>query len=116
MNFTGKLNAGMSNFAKSMKDGAENCKLDGKIAEQEKIIKVLTKEIGNLALVRLETGDEMCPEIMERYSAIQEAREEILRLEKDKKTAKAVCPNCGAKTSIDMKYCGKCGANMEEEV
>ena len=36
MSFTGKLNAGMSSFARSMKNGADNYKLDGKIAEQEK--------------------------------------------------------------------------------
>ena len=27
----------------------------------------------------------------------------------------AVCPSCGAKTSVGMKYCGRCGANMMEE-
>ena len=112
MNFTGKLNAGMSNFAQSMRNGADNCKLDGKIAEQQKRIKVLTKEIGNLVLVRLEAGDEMSPEIMERYQAILAAKEEIEMLEKDRKITKVVCPGCGAKTSADMKYCGKCGSPM----
>lgn len=73
MDFTGRLNAGMTIFAQGMKNGADNCKLDGKIAEQQRKIKVLIKEIGNLAVVRLEAGDEMSPEIMERYSAIQEA-------------------------------------------
>lgn len=115
MSFTGKLNAGMSNFTKSMKNGADNYKLDGKIAEQQKKIKVLTKEIGNLVLIRLEAGDEMSPEIMERYQAILAAREEIETLEKDRKVTKIVCPNCGARTSADMKYCGKCGACMEEQ-
>lgn len=115
MEFTGKVNAGMANFAKSMKNGVDNCKVDGKIAEQQKKIKVLTKEIGNLTLVSLEAGDEMCPEIMERYSAIKEAKEIISTLENEKKRTTALCPKCGAKTSIDMKYCGICGANMKEE-
>ena len=97
MNFTGKLNAGMSNFAQSMRNGADNCKLDGKIAEQQKKIKILTKEIGNLVLVRLEAGDEMCPEIMERYEAIKEAGKEIEMLEKNRKITKVVCPSCGLK-------------------
>jgi uncharacterized OB-fold protein len=52
----------------------------------------------------------MSPEIMERYSAIQKAREEIASLEKEKSVSEAKCPSCGAKTSADMKYCGKCGA------
>lgn len=114
MSFTGELNAEMSNLANSIKNSADNFKLDGKIAEQQKKIKVLTKEIGSLALVRLEAGDEMCPEIMERYSAICEAREVIAALEKDRKTTKAICPNCGAKTSVDMNYCGRCGTSMKE--
>lgn len=115
MNVTGKLNAGMSSIVKGMKNGANNCKLDGKIAEQQKKIKVLTKEIGNLALVRLEAGDEMCPEIMERYSAIKEAKEMISTLEQERKMAIVMCPKCGAKTSADMKYCGVCGASIKEE-
>jgi Zn finger protein HypA/HybF involved in hydrogenase expression len=114
MSFIGKLNAGMSGFAKSMKAGADNCKIDGKIAEQHKKIKELTKEIGNLALVRLEEGDMMSPEIMERYSAIQEARAEIAELEKDKNVTSVKCPKCGAKTSADMMYCGACGAAISE--
>ena len=66
MNVTGTINAGMTKMAKSMRNSVDNCKMDGKIAEQRKIIKALTREIGNLALVRLEAGDEMSPEIMER--------------------------------------------------
>lgn len=114
MSFTGKLNAGMSNFARSMRNGADNCKLDGRIAEQQKKIKMLTREIGNLVLVRLEAGDEMCPEIMERYNAIKHAKEEIETMEKDRKVTRIVCPGCGAKTSADMQYCGKCGARITE--
>lgn len=115
MKLTGKLNAGMANFTQSMKNGADNCKLDGKIAEQQRKIKELTKEIGNLAVVRLEAGEEMSPDIMERYSAIKEAKEKISELEKERKVSSAVCPRCGAKTSVGMKYCGRCGANMMEE-
>lgn len=115
MNFTGKLNAAMTSFTLNMKNGVDNCKLDGKIAEQQRKIKELIKEIGNLAVVRLEAGDEMSPEIMERYAAIEEAKEIISAIEKEKKVSSTVCPSCGTKTSIGMKYCGKCGANMMEE-
>ena len=115
MNFTGKLNAGITSFVQNMKNGADNCKLDGQIAEQQRKIKELIKEIGNLAVVRLEAGDEMSPEIMERYTAVKEAKEKILELEKERKISSVACPNCGAKTSVGMRYCGKCGANMMEE-
>ncbi|MBQ9926801.1 MAG: zinc ribbon domain-containing protein [Lachnospiraceae bacterium] len=114
MSFTGTVNAGMAKFTKSMKNGVDNCKADGKIAEQQKKIKVLTKEIGNLTLVRLEAGEEMCPEIMERYSAIKEAEEVISTLKREKIKTTVVCQKCGAKTSADMKYCGACGTSLKE--
>lgn len=114
MDFTGTVNAGMAKFARNMKNGIDNCKVDGKIAEQQKKIKVLTREIGNLALVRLEAGDEMCPEIMERYSAIKEAKEMITTFEKEKKKTTIMCQECGAKTSVDMKYCGVCGSCLQK--
>lgn len=109
MDVTGTINAGMTKVVRCMKNGVDNCKTDGKIAEQQKRIKSLTKEIGNLVLVRLEAGDEMSPEIMERYEAIKVAKEEIAVLESGKKKSTVICQGCGAKTSIDMKYCGVCG-------
>lgn len=115
MSVTGTINAGMSKAARCMKNSIDNCKTDGKIAAQQKKIKALTREIGNLALVRLEAGDEMCPEIMERYFAIKEAKEMIVTLEKEKKKAVVVCQECGAKTLADMKFCGVCGTNLKEK-
>lgn len=116
MNFTGKMSAGMTSFKRSMKNGVDNCKLDGRISEQEKIIKELKKEIGNLAFIRLEEGDVMCPQIMERYEAILEAREIIRSVEEERVVVKSVCPVCGAKTYVGMKYCGECGAQIVEEM
>ncbi|MBP3887179.1 MAG: hypothetical protein J6F30_05955 [Cellulosilyticum sp.] len=114
MDVTRTINAGMAKAARCMRNGVDNCKTDGKIAEQQKKIKALTREIGNLALVRLEAGDEMSPEIMERYAAIKEAKEAIATLESGKKKATVICQECGAKTSIDMKYCGACGTCLQE--
>ncbi len=115
MDITGKMNAGMSNLAKSMKNGVNNCKVDGKIAEQQKRIKLLTREIGNLALIQLEAGEEMSPDIMERYAAIKKAKETIQTLENERQKTAVICPECGAKTSVDMKYCGVCGSNLTKE-
>lgn len=42
------------------------------------------------------------------------AKEEIAVLESGKKKSKVICKECGAKTSIDMKYCGICGVNLQE--
>lgn len=114
MSFTGRANAGMTKLAKSMKNGVDNCKVDGKIVEQQKTIKRLTNEIGKLALVKLEAGEEMSPEIMERYFAIKEAKESIAALEKGRKGTSVVCSECGIKTIAGMKYCGGCGAELKE--
>lgn len=114
MNITGTINAGMTKMASSMRNGVDNCKVDGKIAEQQKKIKDLTREIGNLALVRLEAGDEMSPEIMERYEVIKAAKAEIENLQGGKKKPTVICQECGAKTSVDMKYCGVCGSCLQE--
>lgn len=115
MDITGSINAGMNKMARNMRNSYDNCKTGGMIAEQQKKIKVLTREIGNLALVRLEAGEEMCPEIMERYAAIKEAKEAIAALENGKKKTTVTCQECGAKTSVDMKYCGVCGTCIEKE-
>lgn len=115
MDVTGTINASMSKMARNMKNSVDNCKIDGKIAEKKKMIRELTKEIGNLALVRLEAGDEMCPEIMERYNVIKDAKEEIAVLQSEKKKSTIVCKECGAKTSIEMKYCGVCGTYLQNE-
>lgn len=116
MNFTGTINSGMSKLSRSMKNGVDNCKLNGKIADEQKKIKMLTREIGSLAIVRLEAGDEMCPEIMERYTAIKEAKEKIAEIEKGRKRSTIVCQDCGAKTSINMNFCGSCGAELKKEI
>lgn len=110
----GTFSAGMASMKKSMQSGVDSYKLEGKIAEQQKKIKALTKEIGNLAIIRLEAGDEMSPEIMERYHAILEAKAEIETLEKERRVLKIACPNCGTKTSVKMNFCGKCGAALKE--
>ncbi|MBP3602629.1 MAG: hypothetical protein J6J79_00610 [Lachnospiraceae bacterium] len=112
MKITGTVTAGMEKVAKGMKDSVDNCKLDGKITEQQKRIKVLTKEIGNLAVASLDAGEEMSPEIMERYSAIKDAKEIITQLNSQKRKKTIVCENCGAKTAADMKYCGVCGTSI----
>lgn len=114
MDITGTINVGMVKAAKCMKNGVDNCKIDVKIAEQQKKIKALTREIGNPALIRLEAGDEMSPEIMERYEAIKAAKEEMTVLESGKKKMTIICQECGAKTSSDMKYCGVCGTSLLE--
>lgn len=107
-----EIRAAASGVVRSLKNAAVNCKMDGQIANEEKTIEDLTLEIGTLSLRKLDGGAEMTPEIMERYAAIQAARSNIHTSTESKKTEKAVCPKCGAKTAKSMRYCGSCGALM----
>jgi hypothetical protein len=116
MEFTDKLNEGVATLTNTVKSGVDTCLLEGKILDRKKKIRQLTKEIGNLAIVKLDEGEEMSPEIMERYSAIVEMRKEIADLEKGKDSANPICPKCGAKILEGMKYCGNCGASLEAVV
>ena len=111
----GTLNAGLESVKKGVQDGADNYKIEGKIIEQKKEIKRLTKEIGTLAILRLEAGDIMSPEIMERFDAIKAAQAEIEALENSRKTVKIVCENCGSKNSKKMNFCGQCGAALKKD-
>jgi hypothetical protein len=113
MEFTDKLNEGMATIAGTFRSGVGNARTEGKILEQKKRIKNLTREIGKLAVVKLDEGEEMTPAIMERYAAIIEARSEIEVLEKGRElTSEPVCPNCGEKITEGMRYCGNCNADL----
>ena len=113
--FFGKCGAGMSAAAISMKRSAANTKKDGKIADAEKSIATLTREIGNLTVLMLDGNKTVGPDIMERYDAILEARKAIEMAESEKVYTKTVCPVCGKKTAAGMKYCGCCGSLLVEE-
>ena len=51
---------------------------------------------------------------MERYEVIKAAKAEIENLQSGKKRTTVICQECGAKTSVDMKYCGVCGSCLQE--
>lgn len=114
MSLTGRFYADMAGMADFIKGGADDCILDGRIAEQQRQIRKLTEEIGNLAVLKLEEGAEMAPEIMERYEVIKEAKQKIEEMKSEKKSAFQECPECGAKVSMNMKYCGQCGAELKK--
>ena len=109
-----KIRAAASGVARDVKNAVVNCKLDGTIAAEEKTIEELTREIGMLAIHTLDNGETMNPEIMERYNAVKSARDAIHTAQSEKQSvkAKAVCPECGAKTTAGMQFCGACGARM----
>jgi hypothetical protein len=118
MEFSDKFNEGVATVASTVKSGVDICLLEGKILEKKKRIKKLTKEIGNLAVINLDCGAVMSPEITERYAAIKEAREEIEDLESGKagnSSDENVCPSCGEKVAEGMKFCGSCGAEVGEK-
>jgi hypothetical protein len=109
MKLIGEINAGIESAAQSMKDSFKNSKLDGKIVAEERRVKTLTAEIGNLTVHKLDSGEQMTPDIMERYVKITAARQEIRTAAAKKYSGKAVCPKCCAKIEAEMLYCGICG-------
>ena len=114
MNLTGRFYTDMAGIADFLKTNADDCQLDMKIAEQQRIIRKLTEEIGNLAVLKLEEGEEMSPEIMERYEVIKAAKQKIDEMRADKKAASQECPKCGAKVAAGMKFCGECGSPLNK--
>ena len=115
MNLETKLRTAADGVVRNLKNAAAGCKLDGKIAAQEKTMDAMTREIGTLAVHALDHGTTMPPEIMERYEAVQAARDEIRAMKAEKQAGKSVCPACGAKTDSQMRFCGACGAPMEAQ-
>ncbi len=112
MGFKENVGNVMSKVVRFMKNQVENIKIYFHISEQKRKINELTKEIGDLAIKRLESGYELSPEIMVCYSSIIDSKNMINMLKKDIKVSKVACPKCGEKNHVDMNYCGKCGANV----
>lgn len=112
----GKCGAEMAAAGSSMKRSAANTRQDGKIAEAEKRIKTMTREIGNLTVLMLDGNRTVGPDIKERYLAIVEARKAIDSAEAEKIRTRLVCPVCGRKTAAGMRYCGHCGSLIVPEV
>ncbi len=109
MNILGKTYAGTAKAVNGMKTANRNFRQDGKVADAEKTIADMTKEIGRLTVVMLDGHREVGPDIKERYMAIVEARKAITAAESEKVRSKVVCPHCGRKTTAGMHYCGWCG-------
>ncbi len=112
-NIMGKAYAGTARVVSGMKTANANFKQDGKAAEAEKTISVMTREIGNLTVIMLDGDRSVGPDIKERYAAIVDARKVIAEAEAGKVHTKTVCPHCGKKTTAGMHYCGWCGELLD---
>ena len=113
--FLGRCGAEMASAGNSMKRGAANTRQDGKIADAEKTIRTMTREIGNLTVLMLDGKRSVGPDIKERYAAILEARKTIEAAQSEKVYARVTCPACGRKAAAGMHYCGFCGSLIAPE-
>ena len=83
MSIIGKTYAGTAKAVNGMKTANRNFKQEGKVADAEKTISDMTREIGRIATA-----------------------------EAEKVRNKVVCPHCGRKTTSGMHYCGWCGQSL----
>ena len=113
-NVIGKCYAGAAGTMNGLKMVNANFKLDGKSAEAEKTIQIMTREIGNLTVRMLDGSRNVGPDIKERYEAILAARKVIDEAQSSKVKKYTVCPHCRKKTGAGMHYCGWCGELLEE--
>ena len=116
MNIIGKTYAGTAKAVNGLRSANRNFRQDGKVADAEKTIADMTREIGRLTVVMLDGNHEVGPDIKERYMAIVEARKAIASAEAEKVRSKVVCPHCGRKTTVGMHYCGWCGEALSSSL
>ena len=121
MDFMKKLNLEANKLTQKVKDKANNVSVDAKVFEQERKIKELVVEIGNLTVKSMDDGAANFNEaIKEKYDAILEIRKVIEELKSQKVEteveAPVICPSCGKVVADGMKFCGNCGAKVEVEV
>ena len=114
-NVMGKCYAGMAGVVRDMKTANTNFKQNGKVAEAEKTISTMTREIGNLTVLMLDGNRSVGPDIKERYAAIVEARKVVDAAQAEKVVKHVTCPHCGHKTAAGMHYCGWCGELLSPE-
>ena len=118
-------------FIKSVKDGVtktankamkasneviEITKLNFSISDLQNDIEKAYKKIGEMAYHayhdNTEESDisELCSEIDEKYSQIEEHKARLRELKKIK-----VCQNCGSENLSENKFCKDCGAEIVQD-
>lgn len=116
----------MKELTKTLGEKAEAAleiqRLNSQVTKERSKIGDTHKKIGEILWAKFEAGEEVPEEFKEHCSAISESLTKIDELKiavaKIKATAfageepKTACPSCGAKVTLNSKFCGECGGKM----
>lgn len=116
-----KLNSLAATASTRANNAIENGRLALKINTEERKITEFTLNLGDLLVDKLDAGEVFDDEIMALYSSIQasrdviaEAKAEIEANRQSSGVSVAVCSACGTALYANDKFCGHCGAKVEE--
>ena len=109
-----KLTQTSQTAVQKTKDMAEIVRLSGQIAEEEKKIEQLYREIGETYYRQFADKDEVLfrdpvKEIRDAEAAVAAMRENVRQLK-----GVQVCPACGKEQPNGIAYCSSCGVKMPE--
>lgn len=116
--FSKKIGNAAKNTAKKSEElieiGKQNHKISG---EKEKINKTIF-EIGNMVLENYNNGADEKPEYVEKCTAIEEYKNNIIELEEKIMELKhiKICPECNKEVADDIMFCSSCGHKFEAKV
>lgn len=114
MGFFDNFTKSVNKLSKKVSTGAKNIstitKLNGEISQARRDINLNLMAIGKAALEKKDTKYKEFIEEIDTANAL---------IEKNGTLVKALrgtvnCQNCGAESSIDAEFCGKCGTKLEK--
>ena len=114
MGFFDDLKATAKSEMDEVKKSVKGAQLQSELNDLTRAETELYAQIGRLAVAEsgIEKFSETGIKLMDVQEKIIAKKAEIAEV-KGPQTTK-ICPNCGTEVTADMKFCGNCGAKLEE--
>lgn len=115
-NMRDKLTQASQSTVKKAKELTDLAMLNAEVAGVEKQISDLYEKIG--CEIYNTYKDQPLAEVADLIGQITVLQEDLEKVKGQLKAKSGVdtCPNCGAKTTKTMTFCGNCGSKLESEV